>query len=52
MAGLMEALQNETPPAQEPPSPTSQGVVGYEPPSEAALLADGLIEPVRDGLSG
>ena len=47
MAGLLEALQNETPSAQEPPSPTSQGLAGYEPPSEAALLADGLIEPVR-----
>lgn len=45
--GLLEALQNETPPSEDSPSPISQGLADYEAPSEAALLADGLIEPVR-----
>lgn len=47
LAGLLEALMNETPTVEESPSPLSRGLADYDPPSEAALLADGLIEPVR-----
>ena len=45
-AGLLDALQNETPPSQR--SPTSAELLGpvYQAPSEPSLLADGLIEPV------
>lgn len=46
-AGLLEALHNETPSAEPVSSPTSKLHSPYEPISEAELLADGLIEPVR-----
>lgn len=42
----MEALYNETPTAEQPDSPTAQGRAGYEPPSEAALMASGLVSGV------
>lgn len=46
--GLLEALQSETPTSNEgDASPTSLGLTGYEPPSESALLADSLVDPVR-----
>ena len=46
--GLLDALQNESPPSK--PSPTSAELLGpvYHAPTEPSLLADGLIEPVRD----
>ena len=47
MAGLLEALHNETPMSETASSLRERSDAGYEPPSEAALLADGLIEPVR-----
>ena len=49
-AGLLDALQNETPPSG--PSPTGAELLGpvYQAPSEPSLLADGLIEPVSSQL--
>ena len=46
-AGLLEALHNEAPSPEPAPSPTARLHAAYEPISEAELLADGLIEPVR-----
>ena len=46
-SGLLEALQSETPTSESSDSPTAQGLTGYEPPTESALLADGLVDPVR-----
>ena len=47
LAGLLDALHNETPPSEPAMSPTNKLHAAYEPISEAELLADGLIEPVR-----
>ena len=47
LAGLLEALHNETPMSETASSLRERSDAGYEPPSEAALLADGLIEPVN-----
>ena len=48
VVGLLEALQSETPISDNGSmSPTSMGLTGYEPPSESALLADSLVDPVR-----
>ncbi|CAL5224103.1 g6734 [Coccomyxa viridis] len=44
--GLLDALNNETPPSEPAMSPTNKLHAAYEPISEAELLADGLIEPV------
>ncbi len=46
LAGLLDALNNETPPSEPAMSPTNKLHAAYEPISEAELLADGLIEPV------
>ena len=46
-AGLLDALNNETPPCEPAMSPTNKLHAAYEPISEAELLADGLIEPVN-----
>ena len=46
LAGLLDALHNETPPSVPAMSPTNKLHAAYEPISEAELLADGLIEPV------
>ena len=45
-AGLLNSLQNETPPSEVSPSPVGRLEAGYEPPTERQLLEDGLIEPV------
>ncbi|KAK9805120.1 hypothetical protein WJX72_000185 [[Myrmecia] bisecta] len=44
--GLLDTLHAETPPSEPSPSPTGKLEAGYEPPTEASLLAEGLIEPV------
>ncbi|KAL3132833.1 hypothetical protein ABBQ38_006758 [Trebouxia sp. C0009 RCD-2024] len=44
--GLLDTLQNETPPSEVSPSPVGRLEAGYEPPTEKQLLEDGLIEPV------
>ena len=44
--GLLDHLHAETPPSEASPSPSGKLEAGYEPPSEAMLLAEGLIEPV------
>lgn len=46
LAGLLDSLQNETPPSEVSPSPVGRLEAGYEPPTERQLLEDGLIEPV------
>lgn len=46
LAGLLDTLQNETPPSEVSPSPVGRLEAGYDPPTEKQLLEDGLIEPV------
>lgn len=46
-AGLLDALQSETPPSERETSPTSRGLTGYEPPTESQLFKDKLVAPVR-----
>lgn len=48
LAGLLDALKREAAAGKGPEvDRLSGGEFVYVPPSEAALLADGLIEPVR-----